>query len=136
MRYLCVSILNINMHTQYLSTPTFLHVYWCEHVYWCDHGYRSIVHRIYRFFKFITISMSVLLFIAQVVSVIFLPFDGVELALKLFLSSFSVLIILNEAEWWSMLEKSPLFKQWVPRGVSQLSFIGTYPFTILNKNCH
>ena len=37
---------------------------------------RTFAHRVYRLFKFITITISLLLGIAQVVSVIFLPFDG------------------------------------------------------------
>eukprot|EP00571_Detonula_confervacea_P011682 CAMPEP_0172313580 /NCGR_PEP_ID=MMETSP1058-20130122/20508_1 /TAXON_ID=83371 /ORGANISM="Detonula confervacea, Strain CCMP 353" /LENGTH=180 /DNA_ID=CAMNT_0013027255 /DNA_START=1 /DNA_END=540 /DNA_ORIENTATION=- len=82
---------------------------------------RTFLHRVYRFFKFITISISLLLFIAQVVSVIFLPFDGVELVLKLFLSTFSVLIILNELEWW--VTSSPLLQNWIPRGYFY-AFIG------------
>lgn len=79
---------------------------------------RTSTHRMYRCFKFVTIAWSLLLFIAQVVSVVYLPFDGVELVLKIFLSSFSVLVILNELEWWKALQSSPLFSNFVPRGVS------------------
>lgn len=84
---------------------------------------RSFLHRVYRFFKFITISLSLLLLIAQIVSVAFLPFDGVELVLKIFLSTFSALIILNELEWWGMLRDSPMFWNWIPRGYFY-AFIG------------
>ena len=65
---------------------------------------RSRGHRMYRFFKCITSLTALLLFIAQIVSVVYLPFDFVELVLKVFLSGFSVFIILNELEWWSMLQ--------------------------------
>lgn len=81
---------------------------------------RTYLHKIYRLYKFITIVTSLLLLIAQVVSVAFLPFDGVELVIKLFLSSFSVLIILNELERWKMLQESPLLSRWIPRGVSKM----------------
>eukprot|EP00584_Thalassiosira_punctigera_P027230 CAMPEP_0172579342 /NCGR_PEP_ID=MMETSP1067-20121228/139198_1 /TAXON_ID=265564 ORGANISM="Thalassiosira punctigera, Strain Tpunct2005C2" /NCGR_SAMPLE_ID=MMETSP1067 /ASSEMBLY_ACC=CAM_ASM_000444 /LENGTH=227 /DNA_ID=CAMNT_0013372059 /DNA_START=32 /DNA_END=715 /DNA_ORIENTATION=- len=84
---------------------------------------RTLIYRAYRFFKFITIAWSLLLFIAQVVSVIYLPFDGVELVLKIFLSSFSALVILNELEWWGALRNSPLFWNFIPRGYFY-AFIG------------
>ena len=77
---------------------------------------RSRGHRMYRFFKCNTILTALLLFIAQIVSVAYLPFDFVELVLKVFLSGFSVLIILNELEWWSMLQNSPLLTNWITRG--------------------
>lgn len=84
---------------------------------------RTYVHRVYRLFKFINILMSLLLVIAQVVSVVYLPFDGIELVLKIFLSSFSVLVILNELELWEVLRSSPLLKNWIPRGYFY-AFIG------------
>mmetsp|Transcript_36560 Transcript_36560/g.64080 ORF Transcript_36560/g.64080 Transcript_36560/m.64080 type:complete len:146 (+) Transcript_36560:57-494(+) len=77
---------------------------------------RTYTHRVYRVFKFITITLSLLLFIAQVISVIYLPFDVIELVLKIFLSSFSVLIILNELEWWGVLRDSPVLRNFIPRG--------------------
>lgn len=77
---------------------------------------RKPAHSLYRLFKFVTIAWSLLLFIAQLVSVVYLPFDGIELMLKIFLSSFSVLIILNELEWWPALRDSPLFKNFITRG--------------------
>ena len=95
--------------------------------------FRTLLHRIYRLFKFITISISIGLLAAQVLSVIFLPFDEVELVLKIFLSSFSVLIILNEAEWWGMLRGSPLFSHWIPRGVSGELFEITH---MMCRNCN
>lgn len=84
---------------------------------------RALPHRLYRAFKGITVLTSLLLFIAQVVSVVYLPFDGVELVIKLFLSSFSVLVIVNEFEWWGMLRNSPLLTNWAPRGYFYM-FIG------------
>ena len=60
------------------------------------------------------------LLVAQVVSVAYLPADEVEMIIKLFISSFCVLIILNELERWKMLSDSPFFSNWVPRGVSEL----------------
>jgi hypothetical protein len=84
---------------------------------------RVFAHRIYRGFKFIAIAMALLLGVAQIVSVVFLPFDGLELVLKIFLSSFSVLVVLNEAECWGMLRGSPLFWNWISRGYFY-AFIG------------
>lgn len=85
---------------------------------------RTKAHRLYRCFKFITSMTALLLLIAQIVSVVYLPFDFVELVLKIFLSGFSVLIILNELEWWSMLQNSPLLTNWITRGVSANVFDG------------
>lgn len=45
---------------------------------------------------------------AQVVSEFFLAFDRVEFVLKLFLCSFSVLIMLNELEWGGMRQPAAL----------------------------
>lgn len=83
---------------------------------------RTSTHRLYRCFKFVTVAWALLLLIAQIVSVVFLPFDGVELALKFFVSSFSVLVVLNELECWKALRGSPLFWNFVPRGVSFFLF--------------
>jgi len=77
---------------------------------------RTYTHRAYRFFKFITISVSLFLIIAQVISVVYLPFDGVELGLKFFLSSFGLLTILNELECWGALRESPLLWNFISRG--------------------
>ena len=92
----------------------------------------------YRFFKFIAIILSLLLLVAQVVSVIFLPFDRVEFVLKLFLCSFAVLIMLNELEWWGMLRDSRLLWNWITRGVSSilLPFSFDIPCTTRVKPCH
>lgn len=84
---------------------------------------KSFLHKVYNGFKIITVLFSLLLFIAQVVSVVYLPFDGVELVLKIILSSFTVLIALNELECWGMLRNSPLMWHWVPRGYFY-AFIG------------
>ncbi|KAL7532269.1 hypothetical protein ACHAWF_004069, partial [Thalassiosira exigua] len=84
---------------------------------------RTFSHRVYRFFKVVTVLMALLLVVAQVVSVVYLPFDAVELVIKFFLSSFAVVIILNELEWWSLLTNSPLLTNWVPRGYFY-AFIG------------
>ena len=79
---------------------------------------RSFLHKVYRMFKTITVLVALLLLIAQVVSVVYLPFDGVEMVLKIFVSTFSALIVLNELEWWGMLRNSPILYNWIPRGVS------------------
>jgi hypothetical protein len=84
---------------------------------------RTCSHKLFRLFKLITILIAALLLIAQVISLVYLPFDGVELLLKIFLSSFCVLIIMNELEWWGSLRASPLFWNWVPRGYFY-AFIG------------
>jgi len=91
--------------------------------------FRTFTHRVYRFFKFIAIILSLLLLVAQVVSVFFLAFDRVEFVLKLFLCSFSVLIMLNELEWWGMLRDSRLLWNWITRGVS--SILLPFSFNIL-----
>lgn len=77
---------------------------------------RTCSHKLFRMFKVITIFIAALLLIAQVISLVYLPFDGVELLLKIFLSSFCVLIIMNELEWWGALSASPLLWNWIPRG--------------------
>ena len=84
---------------------------------------RTFSHKLFRLLKFITILIAVLLMIAQVISLVYLPFDGVELILKIFLSSFCVMIILNELEWWGLLRASPLLWNWIPRGYLY-AFIG------------
>ena len=77
---------------------------------------RTCSHKMFRLFKFITILIAALLLIAQIVSLVYLPFDGVELLIKLFISSFCVLIVMNELEWWGILKESGLFWNWIPRG--------------------
>ncbi len=84
---------------------------------------RTFSHKLFRLLKFITAIVAVLLLIAQVISLVYLPFDGVELLLKIFLSSFCVMIILNEVEWWGILRASPLLWNWIPRGYLY-AFIG------------
>ena len=84
---------------------------------------RTFSHKLFRLLKFITALLAVLLLIAQVISLVYLPFDGVELILKIFLSSFCVMIILNELEWWGLLRSSPLLWNWIPRGYLY-AFIG------------
>lgn len=77
---------------------------------------RTCSHKMFRLFKFITILIAALLLIAQIVSLVYLPFDGVELLIKLFISSFCLLIMMNELEWWGILKESGLFWNWIPRG--------------------
>ncbi|KAL7433072.1 hypothetical protein ACHAXM_003395 [Skeletonema potamos] len=84
---------------------------------------RTCSHKLFRLFKLITILIAALLLIAQVISLVYLPFDGVELQLKIFLSSYCVVIIMNELEWWDALRSSPLLWNWVPRGYFY-AFIG------------
>mmetsp|Transcript_11382 Transcript_11382/g.17381 ORF Transcript_11382/g.17381 Transcript_11382/m.17381 type:complete len:235 (+) Transcript_11382:82-786(+) len=84
---------------------------------------RTFSHKLFRLLKFITAIVAVLLLIAQVISLVYLPFDGVELLLKIFLSSFCAMIILNEVEWWGILRASPLLWNWIPRGYLY-AFIG------------
>lgn len=84
---------------------------------------RTFAHRAYRFFKFIAIALAFLLLLAQVLSLVFLPFDAHELVLKVFLGSFSILIMLNELEWWGLLKNSPILWNWIPRGYFY-AFIG------------
>jgi len=84
---------------------------------------RTFSHKIFRLLKIITTLVAILLLIAQVISLVYLPFDGVELLLKIFLSSFCVMIILNELEWSGILRSSPLLWNWLPRGYIY-AFIG------------
>ena len=84
---------------------------------------RTFSHKLFRLLKFITTIVAVLLLIAQIISLVYLPFDGVELLLKIFLSSFCAMIILNEVEWWGILRASPLLWNWIPRGYLY-AFIG------------
>jgi hypothetical protein len=84
---------------------------------------RIFSHKLFRLFKCITILIAMLLLIAQILSLVYLPFDGVELLIKIFLSSFCVLIVMNELEWWSLLKGSALFWNWIPRGYFY-AFIG------------
>ena len=84
---------------------------------------RTFTHRAYRFFKFVTISVSLLLSIAQIVSVVYLPFDAVEFVLKIFLVSFCLLTILNELECWGALRDSPLLWNFISRGVSIATWV-------------
>ena len=79
---------------------------------------RTFSHKLFRLLKFVTVLLAVLLLIAQVISLVYLPFDGVELILKVFLSSFCVMIMLNELEWWGLLRASPLLWNWIPRGLT------------------
>ena len=89
----------------------------------CIIPYRTLPHRAYRFFKFIIITLSLLLLIAQVVSVVYLPFTGIELLLKIFISSFCILIMLNELHIGKMVTRSPILKNWITRGYLY-AFIG------------
>ena len=84
---------------------------------------RTCSHKLFRLLKLITTLIATLLLIAQVISLVYLPFDGVELLLKIFLSSFCVLIIMNELEWWSKLRENSLFWNWITRGYFY-AFIG------------
>ena len=59
---------------------------------------------------------SLLLGAAQVVGLVYLPWNVVELVLKVFVCSFSVLVMLNELEWWGMLRDSQLLWNWLTRG--------------------
>ena len=103
---------------------------------------RTKLHKLYRFFKFIIITNSLvrifcasygimclsgihnshlflqqLLLIAQIVSVVYLPFDGMELLLKFFVGSFSVLIMLIELESGGpLVTGSPILTNWITRG--------------------
>lgn len=53
---------------------------------------------------------------AQVVGLVYLPWNiMVELVLKVFISSFAVLVMLNELEWWGMLRDSQLLWNWLSR---------------------
>ena len=79
---------------------------------------RTCPHRLFRCYKFITMMTAFLVMVAQALSVVCVPFDGIGLVIKVFLTSFCVLIILNELEWWKMLRDSPLFSNWIARGVS------------------
>ncbi len=71
-----------------------------------------------RILAVLNIVFAFFLLIAQVVSVVYLPFDSVEMMLKLFVASFCVMFIMNELETSKILRDSPLLWNWVPRGVS------------------
>eukprot|EP00970_Alexandrium_tamarense_P012915 scaffold3159_cov191-Alexandrium_tamarense.AAC.3 len=81
---------------------------------------RTCPHRLFRCYKFITMMTAFLVMVAQALSVVCVPFDGIGLVIKVFLTSFCVLIILNELEWWKMLRDSPLFSNWIARGENNL----------------
>lgn len=71
-----------------------------------------------RHWTVLNIAFAFFLLVAQVVSIVYLPFDFVELLLKLFVASFCVMFIMNELETSKILRDSPLLWNWVPRGVS------------------
>mmetsp|Transcript_1756 Transcript_1756/g.3850 ORF Transcript_1756/g.3850 Transcript_1756/m.3850 type:complete len:243 (+) Transcript_1756:152-880(+) len=77
---------------------------------------RTWPHKFFRLFKLLNIAFAFFLLVAQAVSVVYLPFDFVELLLKLFVASFCVMFIMNELETSKILRDSPLLWNWVPRG--------------------
>jgi hypothetical protein len=92
---------------------------------------RTFVHRWYRLFKFVAIVSSLLLGAAQVVGLVYLPWNVVEIVLKVFVCSFSVLVMLNELEWWGMLRDSQLLWNWLSRGYFYM--VSCLPPSLINS---